>query len=533
MYKKQNCCPDFDLLTIFLEVIKRLVLTITLPLITLISCGNPATVSDSSSSEVTSSSSVTNGRAIDAFFAATKDDNGTITKDDGGVVYYYGEATMEYFPNGKQEGYITNGDAGIYDFTLDANGNVTLGQYYSDGTFYKDGLNLSLFTDYVGDTLSFEAIGDTGTDFELQLHSMLARCLYRFGDWSGTYFNYLSRMTMTLNQQSNSLMVYYVYQDPYTEEEVEHSYAIENVGSTNNAAVNAFLANPTGAVTRTSFSERFLSGEDGLFSAGRGTIPFPKDASVKFRDDGESNVAISDEILSLGFTDQNVDDYRASYAEQLLAAGFAYEKDEDGNTITYTSKDYSWKMTKIAVEQNGYIQESLCSVLMQYDGETREMYVGFTFWNQDLESADLTYPNALLDAWNKQNSSQTTAFFTFPVSDHIVATLIQGDLLHEHNCFFQLAFDSVEEARKYYNTYAEAAKAASWKQGTSTINQAISASSGETLEDLNYLYFYGPQDKAIVLNGMFCDNYGHAIISLNFDVGMIANSMLRSEGLTR
>ena len=66
---------------------KRLVLTITLPLITLISCGNPATVSDSSSSEVTSSSSVTNGRAIDAFFAATKDDNGTITKDDGGVVY--------------------------------------------------------------------------------------------------------------------------------------------------------------------------------------------------------------------------------------------------------------------------------------------------------------------------------------------------------------------------------------------------------------------------------------------------------------
>ena len=270
-----------------------------------------------------------------------------------------------------------------------------------------------------------------------------------------------------------------------------------------------------------------------MFSAGRGTIPFPKDASVKFRDDGESNVAISDEILSLGFTDQNVDDYRASYAEQLLAAGFAYEKDEDGNTITYTSKDYSWKMTKIAVEQNGYIQESLCSVLMQYDDETREMYVGFTFWNQNLESADLTYPNALLDAWNKQNSSQTTAFFTFPVSDHIVATLIQGDLLHEHNCFFQLAFDSVEEARKYYNTYAEAAKAASWKQGTSTINQAISASSGETLEDLNYLYFYGPQDKAIVLNGMFCDNYGHAIISLNFDVGMIANSMLRSEGLTR
>ncbi len=116
---------------------KRLVLTITLPLITLISCGNPATVSDSSSSEVTSSSSVTNGRAIDAFFAATKDDNGTITKDDGGVVYYYGEATMEYFPNGKQEGYITNGDAGIYDFTFDANGNVTLGQYYSDGTFLK------------------------------------------------------------------------------------------------------------------------------------------------------------------------------------------------------------------------------------------------------------------------------------------------------------------------------------------------------------------------------------------------------------
>ena len=64
-------------------------------------------------------------------------------------------------------------------------------------------------------------------------------------------------MTMTLDVASHSLMVYYVYQDAATEEIVEHSYTIEQVGSTANASVDAFLKNPTGAIQRDSFSERF------------------------------------------------------------------------------------------------------------------------------------------------------------------------------------------------------------------------------------------------------------------------------------
>ena len=73
-----------------------------------------------------------------------------------------------------------------------------------------------------------------------------------------------------------------------------------------------------------------------------------------------------------------------------------------------------------------------------------------------------------------------TPFFSFPASSHLVATLINGDLLHENYGTFQLAFDSVAAAREYYNIYAEAAKEASWKQGSSVITQAIAASS-ETL----------------------------------------------------
>lgn len=291
------------------------------------------------------------------------------------------------------------------------------------------------------------------------------------------------------------------------------------------------MANPAGALPRTSFTERFLSGEDSLFDEGRGSIPFPKDATAKFRDDGESNAAISEEILSLGFTDETENDYRSSYASQLLEAGFSYPLDEEGKTITYTEQDPSWKMEKIAKAQKDYLQQSDCSVLMQYDEDTHQIYVGFTFWNKDLESAGLTYPNALLGAWNQEHGDQATPFFPFPASEHLVATLIEGDLLHEHYGFFHLAFDSLEGARAYYDSYAAAAEEASWKKGTSAIEE--DASSTSSVNDGNYFYFYGPQDKTILMYGLYSDSNGHAIIAFSFDVGRVANSTLRNEGLTR
>lgn len=507
-------------------------LVLSIPLF-LVSCQNSTTTSSLISSASSSLDSTSQQRPIDAFFASLKDDNGTITKDDGGVVYYYGEATMEYYADGTQEGYITNGDAGIYDFTFDSNGAVVLGQYYSDGTYYHDGINLNVFTNFVGDIASFEPIENSENDYQVGLKTLLASYLYRFGDWSNTHSAELTTMTMTLDVASHSLMVYYVYQDAATEEIVEHSYTIEQVGSTANASVDAFLKNPTGAIQRDSFSERFLSGEDTLFDSGRGTIPFPKDTTVRFRDQGSSNPSISDEILSLSFTDLDTDDYRSSYAQQLLDAGFAYPVDEEGNPRTYTNQDVDWEMGMVAIKQHDYIQYSDCAVLLKYDDEERSLYVGFTFWNQSLESQDLTYPNALLADWNARHPSQMTPFFSFPASSHLVATLINGDLLHENYGTFQLAFDSVAAAREYYNIYAEAAKEASWKQGSSVITQAIAASSETLLTDTNYLFFYGPQNKTILLWGMFCDENNHAIVSFVFDVGVVRADTLRDEGLTR
>lgn len=50
---------------------------------------------------------------IALFFQPLSLADATIEKDERGVVYYYGEASIELYPDGKQEGYITNGDVVI------------------------------------------------------------------------------------------------------------------------------------------------------------------------------------------------------------------------------------------------------------------------------------------------------------------------------------------------------------------------------------------------------------------------------------
>lgn len=183
-------------------------------------------------------------RPIDKFFQFLSAGNATIEKDDGGVVYYYGEASIELFPDGKQEGYITNGDAGVYDFTFDENKNVVLDQYYSEGTYFADGIHIGALAEFNGDVRTFSATGDS--DFTVGLNTTLAAYLYRFGDWEALNFTSLSKVGMHLNEAENTLTVDYTYVDPYTQQYFSHSYVIKDVGTTENASVDAFLKNPAG-----------------------------------------------------------------------------------------------------------------------------------------------------------------------------------------------------------------------------------------------------------------------------------------------
>jgi len=508
------------------------------------SCGNSseiAVVSSDISSEISSEAASSRSsknympgeRPIDLFFQSLSPANATIEKDDGGVVYYYGEASIELYPDGKQEGYITNGDAGIYDFTFDGNKNVVLGQYYSDGSYLADGIHVGALAGFSGDVRTFSSDGSDG-DFRVGLNTMLASYLYRFGDWKGLDFTSLTSVKMYLDSDVGTLKVDYTYLDTYKQRYVSHWYVIKDVGTTENASVSAFLKNPSGALARTDFSEDFLKAEDYFFQDGRGSIPFPADATSKFRDDAERNNAISDDPLALGFIDLGGKDYRKEYSEQLTADGFSFVKDEDGNDIEY-SKESVWILTKKAYPQSGYIQERNCSVLMMYDDDIGQMYVGFTFKNEDLQSYSVGLPNELLSAWNEAHPNEKTHFFNLPSSDDLYATLIQGNLLREHYAFIQIAFDSLEGARAYYDTFAEAAENASFKKGTDTIKtdtEGTKADDGTiTYSDSGSLFFYGPDDKTINLFGLFQDAYGHSIIVLSYDVGSIYYTTLLSEGI--
>lgn len=174
-------------------------------------------------------------------------------------------------------------------------------------------------------------------------------------------------------------------------------------------------------------------------------------------------------------------------------------------------------------------------MLMMYDDDIGQMYVGFTFKNEDLQSYSVGLPNELLSAWNEAHPNEKTHFFNLPSSDDLYATLIQGNLLREHYAFIQIAFDSLEGARAYYDTFAEAAENASFKKGTDTIKtdtEGTKADDGTiTYSDSGSLFFYGPDDKMINLFGLFQDAYGHSIIVLSYDVGSIYYTTLLSEGI--
>lgn len=140
-------------------------------------------------------------------------------------------------------------------------------------------------------------------------------------------------------------------------------------------------------MNRTEFTDVFLEAEDYFFADGRGSIPFPNDATGKFRDGGETNSAISDDILALQFTDAGGKDYRKEYSDQL---------DDDEYTEIEPEEDHA-RMYGIQIEGDRKVRVSLVDAAATHTaliddthGNLSDEDVIFQIRSED-EPLDVTY----------------------------------------------------------------------------------------------------------------------------------------------
>jgi len=364
----------------------------------------------SSYSTVSSSSVLTPSEVLEGFLKKLEANNCTVTEQGYMVAKYLGEAELVTYDEAPDDptGLLFNGDQGVFDYTV-ADNQVVIGQAAGSGTSFKEDFSTPYQLSQLASDVTVPASGYTYT---VDPTSYFAAYAIAIDDWNPAYaiYGYVDSMSLTIQSDLSGASITYKLNSTY-------SYTITSVGSTADAVVEAYMANPIAQPARTAFTSDFLAGAANLFGEGN-EVPFPSGLATElFRNDvtfADDNVTVE----SLSFSEFKAGDISESYAIILLADGFVAATGTDyyGDEVTYYEKELS--------PETATIGKSVMDIAFSYDSDYSEFAATITAYTypKTYVGTDFGKANEILGAYN---GTATTLFPLLSASDKVTAVKVE------------------------------------------------------------------------------------------------------------
>ena len=283
--------------------------------------------------------------------------NATVYAEQGSLrarTYYFGEKAYYQESTEGQAGYMVIGEDGIFDFTLDKDGNVVLGEAESPDTSlfsqkkeYFQFPNRAKSFASAADVSVFKSDPDEDGFYQIDVGSAVSKYGFLLLGFSSDHFSYIATCKVQVGEKGASLGLMYTLS--IGSQSFSAMGQISEIGTTANQAIEDFQANTKTAPARTAFQADSQAALKKMFGDGAlDLIPYPSTSSMVSRAD----VFYTDEeqttIDCVSFVDFKSDS-REAYAKLLQAAGFTYNangKDKSGDSCGVAKKVVSEATTE-------------------------------------------------------------------------------------------------------------------------------------------------------------------------------------------
>ncbi len=382
-----------------------------LSLVALTGCNNGGNESTTSSEGVVSSSEEVKLEALENFLEATLDANGTV-EDSEFVKHEYLGAHKgfvntflgEYVDYGTT-GYINIEDYGTYEIEIVDEEVFEVEFVYPVEIDYTEQSYTVFDIGYFG----AEATWVVNEDGSFTTDDEDLAFVFAYMDGLSSFFYDFSEFEVTLDIDNDGDAVATIILGGSAKyDDYEFALDVYDIGATENAAVEAYLASDPTFAPLPGFSDDFIEEleyeTDTTF--GTDTLPFPNGITY----------AASESLFMMGLIDYKSGDLSTTYAAQLEEAGFTLDKD----------------LSDLAGEDYGYIDYVYSKEVGEEDEKfyAPKLYVEFYFYSTDLMSKDTAalypYGEFMVFAWG-EHEKKPELLDEYELDARISSVTLPGD----------------------------------------------------------------------------------------------------------